>query len=250
MPLLWHSAQQLDNLSPDIISQGHRRLELSEDSEERQKVANTIEEIVSSHEGVSSSSKVTVYYTSSNFVIKSIPEERDGYGRLAPILSYGNFPNEEMSPDTETAWIKEVSDEVLSFSQAIPLTLSEDTQELIKDSLRKAIEDIRQKKILKDMWKELKAFGLTFGAVILAPIVLGRVIYEQIPQILNPLVQQNLQKVFLINLQEILQTLVLILTGFLTVNNAILVLILKLPSLVTIRHYYKMRKMRTSGSKL
>jgi hypothetical protein len=155
-----------------------------------------------------------------------------------------------MSPDTETAWIKEVSDEVLSFSQAIPLTLSEDTQELIKDSLRKAIEDIRQKKILKDMWKELKAFGLTFGAVILAPIVLGRVIYEQIPQILNPLVQQNLQKVFLINLQEILQTLVLILTGFLTVNNAILVLILKLPSLVTIRHYYKMRKMRTSGSKL
>ncbi|MFM6203886.1 hypothetical protein, partial [Planktothrix sp.] len=242
-PLLWHSAQHLDNLSPDIIYQGEQRLELSEHKKERQEIVNKIDEVISCNEGVCKSPQATIYYTFSNFVVKSIPEERDGYGRLAPILSYGNFPDEKTSLDTESTWVQEVSNEIMKFSRSIQLTLSKDAQEMIEKLLREAIENMRQKKIQKDLWKELQAFLLTFGIAIVAPIILGGIIHEQIPQILQPLTQQNLgQQTPITNLQSILQTLVLWLMGFVTVNNVILVLSLKMPSLLMIHRYFKMRK--------
>lgn len=249
-PLLWHSAQHLDNLSPDIIYQGEQRLELSDYRKERQEIANKIDEIISDNEGVCNSSQATIYYTFSSFVVKSIPEERDGYGRLAPILSYGNFPDEEISLDTESTWVQEVSNEIMKFSRAIQLTLSKDAQEMIEKLLREALGSMRQKKIQKDLGKELQAFLLTFGIAIVAPIILGGIIHEQIPQILQPLSQQDLAQASIANIQSILQTLVLWLMGFVTVNNVILVLSLKMPSLLMIHRYFKMRKIMAYEAKV
>lgn len=250
-PMIWHSAQQLDNLSPDIIYQGNRRLERPKDSQERQKVVSKIDEIISSYnyKKMSKSSKVSVYCTFSNFVIKSIPEERDGYGRLAPILSYGNFPNVEMSSNQRAIWIQEVCDEIAKFSRVIQLTISEDTQEVINKLLREAIEDMHQKTIFNDIWQELSIVGITLGVAIVTPVVLGIMIHQQIYQFLKPLEHQNLQQILTMNLQEIIQVIIIWLTLIITVNNAILVLIIKIPSLLKIRHYYKMKKMM-SESKL
>jgi hypothetical protein len=232
--LLSHSAQQLDNLSPDIICKGERRLDLYEDKTERQAIVSNIDRVISSSEDVSSFPKVSTYHNLSEFVIKSIPEERDGYGRLAPILSYGHFPDEEINGDEKTLWIGTVSREIMIFARSIEITLTEETQKSIRELLEQAMENIHQKKIKKAFTNKIQDLSLTLGIVLLVPVVLGWILHEQIPHMLKPLIQQNPQQIF--------QTLVLVLTGLVTISNVTLVLILKIPSLLMIRRASRTKK--------
>jgi hypothetical protein len=232
--LLAHSAQQLDNLSPEIICKGERRLDLYEDKTERQVIVSNIDRVISSSEDVSSSPKVIIYQNLSEFVIKSIPEERDGYGRLSPILSYGHLPDEEINIDEETAWVETVSREIMIFARSIEMTLPEETQQSVRKLLEQSMENIRQKRIRKDFANKLQDLFITLGIASLVPIVLGWILYEQIPHMLKPLIQQNPQQIF--------QTLVVALMSLVTISNVTLVLILKIPSLLMIRRASRIKK--------
>jgi len=127
-------AQSLDNESRDIIIR--KRKELSDDESRRKLVLEIYEIPAKKREIPGSNSSVTVRYSDPKFVMEVIPIEKDESNRLAPIVIYGEFP-EEGSSD----WVNNVCNEIQEVvSNQIKRTLQNGTLESIEKWLNEELE--------------------------------------------------------------------------------------------------------------
>ena len=226
-PLLSHSAQEIDNLNPDIIYEGTKKLDPLDNKEERLEIVSKMDDVTSTGTKIPGSSKVIVYYKEVDFVVKTIPNDRDIYNRFAPILSYGKFPNKELNSEEEDAWIQSVKDQIIGFVNSIGRSLSSDTKEEIIEVLK----GLAQKKRSQKLIKLLKENILIYGVVVIVPLTLGWLVQAHIAQMiqLQPLLQQNPQHLLTVPLQELLQKVVWLLAILMSISNVVMIFILRLP---------------------
>ncbi|MEG4409285.1 hypothetical protein [Microcoleus sp. MON2_D5] len=89
---LYFWAQSLDNQAPDLIFKNEEELS---DDESRQKLVSEIYEIPKSNiEVLPADAPVTIRYSYPKFVIEAIPTEKDTIKRRAPIVIYGELPDD------------------------------------------------------------------------------------------------------------------------------------------------------------
>ncbi|MBE9141766.1 hypothetical protein [Planktothrix mougeotii] len=135
--LFW--VQSLDNESPDVIIKN--RKELSDDKLEQQLVLEIYEIPAKKREIAQYGPSVTVRHSDPKFVIEVIPIEKDESNRLAPIVIYGEFP-EEGSSD----WVNNVCNEIQEVvSNQIKRTLQNGTLESIEKWLNEELEAKKKK---------------------------------------------------------------------------------------------------------
>jgi len=237
LPLVSHSAQGIDNLKPDIIYKGKIKLDPLENKEERIDIVSKMDDVTSSGKKISSSPKVIVYYKQANFVVKTIPDERDSYSRLAPILSYGKFPNEDLNSAQEDMWINNIKNEIIEFVDSIGRNLASDT----KEEITKVLKDTLQKKRTEGVISTIQENVLIYGAVIIVPLALGWLVQDQIPQMIQPLLQQKPQQILTVTLQELLQNLVWLMAILVSISNVVMMFILRLP-IISLVNGYKRKK--------
>lgn len=236
---LWHSAQHLNNLYPDIISKGKDKLDLLEKKAVRQQIASQMDDVTSAGREISSSPKVIVYYKQADFVIKTTPEDRDCYNRLAPILSYGKFPDGDLNSYEEDQWIESIRSEIIEFVSSIERGLSSETKEEIIEVLKILSRKKRTEKVISPLLENL----LLYGTVAIVPLALGWLVHDQIPQMIQPLFQQKPQQILTVPLQEVLQKLVWLLAILVSISNVVMMFMLRLP-IVSIVNGYKRKKDR------
>ncbi len=238
--ILWHSAQSIDNTSPNIIYEGKNSIPF-EQQDKRQKIVSKINNIVSSVKVKkwSNSSDVIIYYTHEykDFVIESTPKQRDSYNRLSPILTYGSFPGEEKD---EKAWIDYVDQGIEHFLQNIERTLSDTTKEMIEKGLKEIRKEAREKKYNTDYGVDFLENAIILSIVIAIPLAIGGILHKQIPLILQELPQQNSQQI-LKTLQKVIQKLILQTSVLIAINNVLILMIVKLPIAQMLTSRYKTR---------
>ncbi|MFB2898229.1 hypothetical protein ACE1CI_35375 [Aerosakkonemataceae cyanobacterium BLCC-F50] len=211
---LFHSAQQLDNLSPNIISSGKHKLDPVEKKAERQHLVLQMDDVTSTGKKISISPNVIVYYKQADFVIKTIPDERDSYNRLAPILSYGEFPNGELNSDTENGWIQSIKDQIIEFVNSIGRNLSSDT----KAEITQVLKELLQKKRREQLINMLAGNLLVYGTVVVVPLTLGWLIQNQIPT----------EEIWTAAQQTLLKNLVWFLATLVAISNTVMLFIIRL----------------------
>lgn len=247
-PLIWHSAQALDNLKPDIIYKGKENLELPNYKAQRQNIVSQMDQVILEGTKISNKEwpKVIIYYKSSSFVVKTTPEENDSYGRLAPILSYSEFPQNQESFDQDK-WIESIRTKIVEFTNSIERKLSPETQKAIIEALETLCEKKTTNGILISTFNKLAIYGM----VAIVPLIIGAGIYQMIPQIIEPIIQQNseqilnqqnLQQLLIKLLQEVLQKVIFLLTGLVAISNIVMMLILQFPSLSIVSRYKRKKK--------
>lgn len=151
-------AQSLDNQSPDIIFQNGQELS---DDELRRKLVSEIYEVPRNNVEVSpTDSSIAIRYSHTKFVIEAIPEEKDQANRLAPVIIYGELPDEWDNWNGQ--WAKEVCHEIKKFvSIELRRTLDSGVLRDIEDGLDKIAKKKRANlqsnplNLLKNVW-----FGL------------------------------------------------------------------------------------------
>lgn len=236
-PLLSHSAQEIDNLKPDIIYQGKKKLDPLENKAERQDLVLKMDDVISAGKKISSSPKVIVYYKQDDFVLKTIPDERDSYNRLAPILSYGQFPG-NLNPDVQDNYIERIKSEIIEFVNSIGRSLSLEAKEAITEVLKSLAQKKRMKKTIILLLKNF----LIYSGTAIVPLALGWVLHEHIPQMLQPLLQQNPQPILTKPLQEVLQTLVWLLAVIVAISNVLMMFIFRLTSMSLMNGHKKKQR--------
>lgn len=130
---LYFWAQSLDNQAPDVIFKNEE--ELSDDKSRQKLVSEIYEFPKSDSEVVSADSAVTIRYSYSKFVIEAIPTEKDELKRLAPIVIYGELPNNFSQP-----WIDSVGSDIQKFSDKLNRTLDPSALEAIKKGLSEILQ--------------------------------------------------------------------------------------------------------------
>jgi hypothetical protein len=231
---LWHSAQSLDNISPNLIYEDKNPIPLDQ-QEKRQKITFKINNLVGSPTGVwSKSSNVIISYTPESFVIESTPNQKDSSNRHSPILTYGHFFDKERD---EEDWIQEVIMGIDNFVRLIDRDLSSTTKEMIKEGLKEARKDLYKKKYQTNslsLGKLVKASAV-FSIVLVVPLLIGWILHEQVPQLLSHhqqlllrLLKQNTQPDTLKVLQpvfqnpKVLQLVITWIAVLIAINNVIL----------------------------
>ncbi|OZH52595.1 hypothetical protein AFK68_23365 [Hydrocoleum sp. CS-953] len=157
---LEHSFQPLDNKKPDIIEINEQRLEHSVPSEQkkRQKFVSKISRVVQAGKKEQySRSNIVIYHTNREFVVETIPKEKDVLNRIAPIISYGKFPDYE---EEEIDWINQVVSDITRFASSINNSLP-----FSNNVLEKFLADIWRKK--QDKFKKRDLIFRLVVAVIL-----------------------------------------------------------------------------------
>jgi len=131
--LFW--VQSLDNESPDVIIRN--RKELSDDKLKQQLVLEIYEIPAKKIEISLYGPSVTVRHSDPKFVMEVIPIEKDESNRLAPIVIYGEFPEE-----CPANWVKDVCTEIQEvISNQIKRTLQNGTLESIEKWLNDKLEE-------------------------------------------------------------------------------------------------------------
>ncbi|VXD18564.1 hypothetical protein [Planktothrix paucivesiculata] len=133
-------AQNLDNKSRDIIIQNGEELY---NDESRRKLVFEISEVRAKKiEIASHGASVTVRYSDPKFVMEVIPVEKDESNRLAPIVIYGEFPEE-----CPSNWVNNVCNEIQEVvSNQIKRTLQNGTLESIEKWLNEEL-DAKKKQV-------------------------------------------------------------------------------------------------------
>lgn len=232
---LCHWAQQIKSTNPDIIYKGKIELNPVKDKQERETILSAIDEVVlpkKNKVGINIEYKgVKIYYNTKSFVVTSIPIERDNYERLSPILSYGYFPEKYLSKD----WIETVSKEIKNFALSIDRTFSNETLLTIKDALIQAEErkvKLQKRRKLQRLVSYL-SLELVWGLIVVGtPLILGWILQMQITELfLELLIQQapNEINTFLQQMINIINQLVMKIAFLISVNNALLLILFKLP---------------------
>lgn len=220
--LLYHSAQCLDNISPTIIYENKSPVPLEQEEKRQQIVSDINNTVMSSQATWSQSSNVTIYYTPQNFVIESIPNQMDSYNRLSPILTYGYFPNQEKDKED---WIEEVSTGINDFVQSIGRELSSTTKEMIKKGLKETTKKSPLKQYQSIFFTKPLNYAGLFGATFVIPLLLGGILHQQIPQLLNQqllLFPPDIQRDTLMALKPVIQQLIMRIGVLIAINNVIL----------------------------
>lgn len=238
---LWHSAQSLDNSSPNIIYNNNSPISF-EQQDKRDRITCQINNVVSSKRNKkwSESSDVIIYYTLEKFVIESTPNRRDNYNRFSPILTYGIFPTED---NDEEVWSEDVAMQVENFAKTINRELSTEAKKKIKRALKEIKKKIHKRKVQELYLKCLTGY-LMVGVIVFAiPLVIGAVIHQEIPNILTQQVQQiprqNFQVLLPTVFQKTIQKLITLLSVLIAINNVLILMIAKLPIVKIVTRKFK-----------
>ncbi|MBD2483822.1 hypothetical protein [Planktothrix sp. FACHB-1365] len=254
--------QSTDNKAPDIIAIAKDGQELkfepSENIKERQHAVSRIYKIAEEKNRVDSESKITLYRRDSDFVIEAVPVERDCINREAPIIISGKLPEE---------WTEKWGEEVRSMTEKF--ASDEKVQRTFEDEILKtmeqALKDVSQKKYRENSGKDLLR-ELTVAVTI--PLLLGVLLQTQVPLIvqqpvsklnpqpasktspnteasrqlsaelsrkpiqppITPTIPQPAQpQVTRAILQQVIRKLILLIAGLIAINNALMVILSKLP---------------------
>ncbi|MGD1713184.1 hypothetical protein [Dapis sp. BLCC M172] len=160
---LEHSFQPLDNKTPNIIEINKQCLDHSvpSDQEKRQKFMSKISRVVQAGKKEQNYlSNIVIYYTNREFLIKTIPKEKDVLNRIAPIISYGEFPEHELE---EIDWVDKVVNDIERFASDNHLTFNNKNDLLEKTKL--SLTDVWKKK--KETFQKIDLICRLFLAVIL-----------------------------------------------------------------------------------
>ena len=166
MKNLFFWAQSLDNQAPDLIFKD--REELTDDFIRRQIVAEIYEvpgEKIKLTSGNSESSEVTIRFTDPKFVIEAVPLEKDEANRLAPVVIYGELP-EELSSD----WVEGSCTKIREvLAHKLNRNLNADTVTTIKEWFTSALEEKKKK-------AEVQEQLIDFGTVFVIPLIVVSVL--------------------------------------------------------------------------
>jgi hypothetical protein len=194
---------------------------------ERQYIVLQMDDVTSTGKKISILPNVIVYYKQADFVIKTIPDERDNYNRLAPILSYGEFPNGELNLDTENEWIQSIKDQIIEFVNSIGRNLSSDT----KTEITQVLKELWQKKRHEQLIKMLRENLVVYVTITIVPLTLGWLIQNQIP----------IEQIWTLAQQTLLKDLVWFLAILVAISNTVMMFIIRL-SLNSLVNGHKRKK--------
>ncbi|MDJ0897566.1 MAG: hypothetical protein QNJ55_02060 [Xenococcus sp. MO_188.B8] len=141
-----NSFQPLDNKTPDIIEINGQRLDHYDPSQQkkRQMFISDISRIVKVGEKEKDSSlNIVIYHKNHEFVIETIPRKKDSLGRIAPIISYGKFPDDELAG---TDWIDKVVSEIERFASSIDNNLTFNNNNDILKNIKSTLTVVWNKK--------------------------------------------------------------------------------------------------------
>lgn len=236
-----HSAQQLKGTDPDIIAQegecypvqAERKIKFIEESEDRDRAITAINSVISraktSKKEFLMPGGVIIYYNNQNFVVKSIPTDRDDYNRLSPILSYGYFPEKNwQTEDFLEEWSNIISESVNSFVNEIGRSFDDHALSEMKKGL-KEVQKMRLKKIQKEEIVPSSIDLILLSLAFIFPILIGWIIQNQVPQMVQGLESQDyIKEMSSLMLQQVIQNLIILLAFLAAINNVILIIIAKL----------------------
>lgn len=206
-----------------------------------------------------------------DFVIKTIPNEQDNYNRLAPILSYGNFPKIVEIDHKNEDWIENFTCSIKDFTSSINRTLNEDTLAMIVTGLNEARENLRKKRLKKEFAINSLMNIILLGVVIATPLTLARALQEQTPQLIQqevqpqtsdqnhsvhktnqtpqpnpqPMSNEGEQLIPQKILEKVIQKLIMQIAILIGITNALMLIILKLPLASLLIRKYKKKPDRT-----
>ncbi|MFB2878341.1 hypothetical protein [Floridanema aerugineum] len=195
MKSLFFWAQSLDNKAPDLIFKDNEQLT---DNSERQQIVSKIYEVSGKKlEFSSPNSEVTIRFSDPKFVIETLPIEKDQANRLAPIVIYGELP-EEFSPD----WIERSCSEIREVvAHKLNRTLNRDAVTKIQEWFKSVLE-AKKKKV------DIQTQGIVWMGATVAIFLVGWILQAQGIQLtllvvtgliaLNNLLVMTLQ-IFLLN---------------------------------------------------
>jgi hypothetical protein len=160
MKNLFFWAQSLDNQTPDLIFKGGE--ELSDDLP-RQGVISEIYKVPGQKKQLlSSNSEVSIRFSEPKFVLEIIPIEKDQMNRLAPVVIYGELP-EDLSPDWVERSCTEIRDVVV---HKLNRTLSRDAVPAIQKWFSSFLEEKKKK-------DERQKLSISLLIVLLVPVMVG-----------------------------------------------------------------------------
>ena len=166
MKNLFFWAQSLDNKAPDLIFRDNEQLT---DNSERQQIVSKIYEVSGKKlEFSSPNSEVTIRFSDPKFVIETLPIEKDQANRLAPIVIYGELP-EEFSSN----WIERSCSEIREVvAHKLNRTLNEDALTKIQEWFTRVLEE-KKKKV------EIQTHGIVCISTSLALLLVGWILQTQ-----------------------------------------------------------------------
>jgi len=160
MKSLFFWAQSLDNQAPDLILKDSEELS---DELLRQQVISEIYEVPGRKTTLpSTDSEITVRFSDPKFVVEALPTEKDQVNRSAPIVVYGELP-EELSNEWIESSCTKISEIV---SHKLNRTLSKDAVTAIQEWFTEVLEE-KKKKV------EVQKQTISLVTVFLAPLLIG-----------------------------------------------------------------------------
>lgn len=163
MTNLFFWAQSLDNQAPDLILKDSEELS---DPLDRQQVISQIYEVPGIKKTLPlATSEITVRFSDPKFVVEALPTEKDQANRSAPIVIYGELP-EEFSRD----WIESSCTNISKIvSKELNRTLSEDAVTAIQVWFTEILEEKEEKKKKVEVQKQT----ISLVTVFFAPFFIG-----------------------------------------------------------------------------
>ncbi len=160
MKNLFFWAQSLDNKAPDLIWEDSEELS---DQLRRQQVISEIYEVRGRKTKLpSATSEITVRFSDPKFVVEALPTEKDQANRSAPIVIYGELP-EELSNEWIESSCTKISEIV---SDKLNRTLSKDAVTAIQGWFTEILEE-KKKKV------EVQQQTISLVTVFFAPLLIG-----------------------------------------------------------------------------
>ena len=133
-PKLDISAQDLDNLNPDIYTS--KGIDLphgsTENNSKRISITRNIDNFLNKNKFESLGDEIKIAKDKEKFVAKMTPNEKDGYGRLAPILVHGELPK-GLNPEQMGQWVEEAIAEIEQFTASIDRTFKPEVIERLRN---------------------------------------------------------------------------------------------------------------------
>ncbi len=127
-PKLDISAQDLDNINPDHYASKGVVLpyDKAENSQKRINISRIIDDFTRKDEFKTVNYELKIASNNKGFVVKINSKEKDGYGRLAPILAHGNLPK-GLNEAQLNQWADETIQEIEQFATDIGRTFNSQT---------------------------------------------------------------------------------------------------------------------------
>ena len=162
------SAQHLDNQSLDPMKIGKYFL-TEEKMDERQKLAEKISEVSLKGEEVFFKNSHFAFLYHDKFLLETPSDQLDDGGRIAPLLCYGQVPDEPRE-----SWSVEVVESLVVFAKSIKRTVSDESQRVALEGVQKIVEESKRWRRRK-VEKILKPLGLGAAAIaVLAWVMKGK----------------------------------------------------------------------------